>query len=159
MLVLSFALRGFSPGTSVFPSPQKPTVPNSSSTMNHADREPPSGSATSTSLSSLSSDVKRFKYNKASKKSTQNFTSFYTEENPLKTLCKVLSLSFFNNAYSYKREIWLHNFFFLKQALVRYHLQEQDFPMLPVFPNYFFLSHRKRFFRRTNGSFAQDLFK
>ena len=38
--------------------------------------------------------------------------SFYTEEHPLKTLCKVLSLSFFNNAYSYRREIWLHNFFF-----------------------------------------------
>ena len=29
LLVLSFAPRGFSPGTPVFPSPQKPTFPNS----------------------------------------------------------------------------------------------------------------------------------
>ena len=29
VLVLSFALRGFSPGTLVFTSPQKPTLPNS----------------------------------------------------------------------------------------------------------------------------------
>ena len=29
LLVLSLALRGFSPGTPVFPSPQKPTLPNS----------------------------------------------------------------------------------------------------------------------------------
>ena len=31
LLVVSFAPRGFSPGTSVFPSPQKPTLPNSNS--------------------------------------------------------------------------------------------------------------------------------
>ena len=31
LLVLFLALRGFSPGTSVFPSPQKPTFPNSNS--------------------------------------------------------------------------------------------------------------------------------
>ena len=37
-LVLSRAPRGFSPGTRVFPSPQKPTFPNSNSTRNHADR-------------------------------------------------------------------------------------------------------------------------
>ena len=30
LLVLFLALRGFSPGTPVFPSPQKPTFPNSS---------------------------------------------------------------------------------------------------------------------------------
>ena len=38
-LVLSFAPRGFSPGTPVFPSPQKPTFPNSSSTRNKLDEE------------------------------------------------------------------------------------------------------------------------
>ena len=32
LLVLSFAPRGYSPGTPVFPSPQKPTFPNSNST-------------------------------------------------------------------------------------------------------------------------------
>ena len=32
--VLSFAPRGFSPGTPVSPSPQKPTLPNSNSTWN-----------------------------------------------------------------------------------------------------------------------------
>ena len=31
LLVLVLALRGFSPGTPVFPSPQKPTFPNSNS--------------------------------------------------------------------------------------------------------------------------------
>ena len=40
LLVLSFALRGFSPGTPVFPSPQKPTFPNSNSTRNQVDEEP-----------------------------------------------------------------------------------------------------------------------
>ena len=34
LLVLSFASRGFSPGTTVFPSPQKPTFPNSNSIWN-----------------------------------------------------------------------------------------------------------------------------
>ena len=42
-LVLSLELRGFSPGTLVFPSPQKPTFPNSR-------REPLSGCTTSKSL-------------------------------------------------------------------------------------------------------------
>ena len=32
MAVLSFAPRGFSPGSPVFPSPQKPAFPNSNST-------------------------------------------------------------------------------------------------------------------------------
>ena len=45
LLVLSFAPRGFSPGTPVFPSPKKPTVPNSISTRNQADKEPLSGCA------------------------------------------------------------------------------------------------------------------
>ena len=45
-LVLSFAPRGFSPGSPVFPSPQKPTFPNSNSTRNQADEEPLSGCAT-----------------------------------------------------------------------------------------------------------------
>ena len=51
LLVLSFALRGFSLGTSVFPSPQKPTFPNSNSTRNQVDEEPLCGCATGTSKS------------------------------------------------------------------------------------------------------------
>ena len=47
LLVLSFAARGFSPGTPVFPSPQKPTFPNSNSTRNQVDEEPLCGCATS----------------------------------------------------------------------------------------------------------------
>ena len=42
--------RGFSPGTLVFPSPQKPTFPNSNSTRNQVDKEPLCGCATSKSL-------------------------------------------------------------------------------------------------------------
>ena len=38
LLVLSFAPRGFSPGTPVFPSPQNPTLPNSNSTWNARTR-------------------------------------------------------------------------------------------------------------------------
>ena len=50
LLVLSLAPRGFSPGTQVFPSPQKPTFPNSNSTRNQVDEEPLSGCATCKSL-------------------------------------------------------------------------------------------------------------
>ena len=50
LLVLSFAPRGFSLGTPVFPSPQKPTFPNSNSTRNQVDEEPLCGCATSKSL-------------------------------------------------------------------------------------------------------------
>ena len=50
LLVLSFALRGFSPGTPVFPSPQKPTFPNSNSTRNQVDEEPFCVCTTSKSL-------------------------------------------------------------------------------------------------------------
>ena len=46
LLVLSFALRGFSPGSPVFSSPQKPTFPNSNSTKNQVDEEPLCGCAT-----------------------------------------------------------------------------------------------------------------
>ena len=46
LLVLSLAPRGFSPGAPVFPSPQKPTLPNSHSTRNQVDEEPLRGSAT-----------------------------------------------------------------------------------------------------------------
>ena len=42
--------RGFSLGTPVFPSPQKPTLPNSNSTSNQVDKEPLCGSATSKSF-------------------------------------------------------------------------------------------------------------
>ena len=47
LLVLSLAPRGFSPGTPVFPSPQKTTFPNSNSTRNQVDKEPLSGCANS----------------------------------------------------------------------------------------------------------------
>ena len=40
LLVLSFVPRGFSPGTSISPSSQKPTVPNSNATRNQEDEEP-----------------------------------------------------------------------------------------------------------------------
>ena len=50
LLVPSFAPRGFSPGTPVFPSPQKPAFPNSNSTRNQVDEEPLCGCATSKSL-------------------------------------------------------------------------------------------------------------
>ena len=50
LLVLSFAPRGFSPGTPVFPSPQKPTFPNSNLTRIQVDEEPLCGCATSKSL-------------------------------------------------------------------------------------------------------------
>ena len=50
-LVLSFALRGFSLGSPVFLSPQKPTFPNSNSTRGQVDEaEPLSGCATSKSF-------------------------------------------------------------------------------------------------------------
>ena len=49
LLVLSFAPRGFFPGTLVFPSPQKPTFPNSNSIRNQVDEEPLCGCATSKS--------------------------------------------------------------------------------------------------------------
>ena len=47
LLVLSFAPRGFSPGTPVFPSPQKPAFSNSNSTRYQVDEEPLCGYATS----------------------------------------------------------------------------------------------------------------
>ena len=50
LLVLSFAPRDFSPGTPVFPSPQKPAFPNSNSTRNQVDEEPLCGCATPKSL-------------------------------------------------------------------------------------------------------------
>ena len=50
LLVLSFAPRGFPPGTPVFPSPQKPVFSNSNSTRNQVDEEPLCGCATSKSL-------------------------------------------------------------------------------------------------------------
>ena len=49
-MVLSFASRGFSPGTPVFPSPQKPAFPNSNSTRNQVDEEPLCVCATCKSL-------------------------------------------------------------------------------------------------------------
>ena len=50
LLVFSFTPRGFSPGTLVFPSPQKPTLPNYNSTRNQVDEESLCGCATSKSL-------------------------------------------------------------------------------------------------------------
>ena len=45
-LVLSLTARGSCPGIPVFPSPQKPTFPNSDSTRNQVDEEPLCGCAT-----------------------------------------------------------------------------------------------------------------
>ena len=50
LLVLSYAPKGSSPGTPVFPSPQKPSFPNSSSTRSQVDKEPVCGCASSKSL-------------------------------------------------------------------------------------------------------------
>ena len=50
LLVLSYAPKGFSPGTPVFPSPQKPSFPNSTSTRSQVDKEPVCGCASSKSL-------------------------------------------------------------------------------------------------------------
>ena len=50
LLVLSFAPRGFSLRTPVFPSPQKPTFLNSNSTRNQVDEEQLCGCAISKSL-------------------------------------------------------------------------------------------------------------
>ena len=50
LLVLTLAPRGFSLGTPVFPSPQKPTFPNTNSTRNQVEEEPLCGCATSKSL-------------------------------------------------------------------------------------------------------------
>ena len=50
LLVLSLAPSGFSPGSSVFPSPQKPTFPDSNSTGNQVDEEPLCGCAICESL-------------------------------------------------------------------------------------------------------------
>ena len=50
LMVLSLAPRGFSPGTPVFPSPQKRTFLNSISTRNQVDEEPLCACATSKSL-------------------------------------------------------------------------------------------------------------
>ena len=50
LLVLSFAPRVFSLRTPVFPSPQKPTFPNSNSISNRVGEEPLCGCATSKSL-------------------------------------------------------------------------------------------------------------
>ena len=49
LLVLSFAPRGFFPGTPVFPSPQKQPFPNSNSIRNRVDEEPLCGCASSKS--------------------------------------------------------------------------------------------------------------
>ena len=53
LLVLSFAPRGFSPGTPVSLSPQKPAFSNSNSTRNQVDEEPLCGCATSKPLFNL----------------------------------------------------------------------------------------------------------
>ena len=50
LFVLSPAPRGFSLRTPVFPTPQKPTFPNSNLTRNQADKEPLCGCSTSKSL-------------------------------------------------------------------------------------------------------------
>ena len=49
LLVLSLAQRDFSPGTPVFPIPQKPTFPHCNSIRNQVDEEPLGGFVTSKS--------------------------------------------------------------------------------------------------------------
>ena len=46
LLVLTLALRGFSPCTLISPSPQKSAYPNFNSTRNQVDKEPLCGCAT-----------------------------------------------------------------------------------------------------------------
>ena len=53
LLVLFSAPRGFSLGTPVFPSPQKPTFPNSNSIQISVDEQPLCGGATANSYSIL----------------------------------------------------------------------------------------------------------
>ena len=53
LLVLCLALQGFSQGTLVFASTQKPTFPNSNLTTNKVDEEPLSGCAISKLLLSF----------------------------------------------------------------------------------------------------------
>ena len=53
LLVLFSAPRGFSPGTPVFPSPQKPTFPNSNSIQISVDEKLLCGGATANSYSIL----------------------------------------------------------------------------------------------------------
>ena len=50
LLVLSLSLRDFSLGTPVFPSPQKPTFPNSNLTRIQVDEEPLCGCAAAKSV-------------------------------------------------------------------------------------------------------------
>ena len=59
LLVLSLAQRDFSPGTPVFPIPQKPTFPNCNSIRNQVDEEPLCGCATCKSLLLLFSLLKK----------------------------------------------------------------------------------------------------
>ena len=56
-----FTRRGFSPGTLVFPTPQKLTLLNSNSTRNQVDEEPLCGCATSKSLFYLFISIYLFK--------------------------------------------------------------------------------------------------
>ena len=60
LLFLSLAPRGFSPGTPVFPSPQKSTFPNSNSTRNQVDEEPLCGCAAYKSLLFFRYRIARF---------------------------------------------------------------------------------------------------
>ena len=53
LLVLSLATIGFSPGTKDFPSPLKPTFPNSNSTKNQVDKEALSKCASKSVISKL----------------------------------------------------------------------------------------------------------
>ena len=76
LLVLSLAPRGFSLSTPVFPSPHTPTFPNSNSTWNQVDEEPPCGCPTSNSL--------LFIYLNVNKLETSSLFSFlYTKSSAL----------------------------------------------------------------------------
>ena len=89
LLALSLAPRGFSPGTTVFPSPQKPTFPNSNSTRNQVDEEPLCGCATCKSLFIYLFIYLFIRYlNFVSTKSDRSLTSSVLSSTAFSSLCR-----------------------------------------------------------------------
>ena len=99
LLVLSLAPRGFSPGTPVFPFPQKPTFPDSNSTRNQVDEEPLCGGATCKSLF-----IYLFIYlgggRKARKRGKGKGASYQLSSIPLPFFHSPLSPTFFEACYA-----------------------------------------------------------
>ena len=79
----------FSPGTTVFPSPQKPTFPNSNSTRNQVDEEPLCGCATCKSLFIYLFIYLFIRYlNFVSTKSDRSLTSSVLSSTAFSSLCR-----------------------------------------------------------------------